>query len=441
MSLLFRKSIGVMIGVLVISSFAGCDGKVKSTTDTSGNASNATSKAGTKGTTLRISCVEAPSEVLIVNDMIKGFKSENPDVEVIYEPIAGGDTTGRLLAQASAGQLPDVFMSLDVLVANFAKKKVTLDLTPYLAQNKVDTSDIYPSMLELGKYNGQLHMIPREYSKVVTYYNKNVFTAAGVAFPKNGWTWDEFVATNRKLVKKEGDKITMFGTQCQFNWSATMMPMLIGLGGNVFNSDGTKCVANDEPTALAFTQLKALADEGVLVNTFKPGLPDFKSTKVAMYFSVRAGNSDIIAALGNDAWDVVTFPKMPGKVVIGSGTSGYSVAATTNYPELASKLAMYVISDSGQETLMKTGNTVPVRISLANSPVWRQAPNANINHDAFILYPEADILPITSMIKDTSKGSKVSDAFNRMVESILTENEEVREALKNGQDSINEAIG
>lgn len=436
-----RRSIGLLLAVLMMSSAAGCgSGKVDSGTGNSSAAGSA-ANSGSKSASLRISCVEAPSEVLIINDMIKGFKSENPGTEVVYEPIAGGDTTGRLLAQASAGQLPDVFMSLDVLVANFAKKKVTLDLTPYLAKNNINTADIYPSMLELGKYNGQLHMIPREYSKVVTYYNKDVFKAAGVAFPKNGWTWDEFVAVNRKLVKKEGDKITMFGTQCQFNWSPTMLPMLIGLGGSVFNADGTACIVNNDATAAAFTQLKALADEGVLVNTFKPGLPDFKSTKVAMYFSVRAGNTDIIAALGKDSWDVVTFPKMPKKTVIGSGTCGYSVAATTNNPDLAAKLALYVVGDSGQETLMKTGNTVPVRMSLANSPIWRQVPSAGINHDAFILYPEADILPITSMIKDTSKGSKVSDAFNRMVESILTENEEVVEALKNGEANINEALG
>ena len=437
MKALFTRVTAMAASVLLLASFNSCGTSGENNSKTESNAAKTESGGSVS---LRISCIESPSEVSIVNEIIAGFTAENPGVQVVYEPIAGGDTTGRLLAQASAGQLPDVFMSLDSLVANFAKKKVTLDLTSYLAENKVNVDDIYPSMLELGKYNGELHLVPREYSKVVTYYNKEVFQAAGVAFPKNGWTWDEFVATNRKLVQKSGDKITMYGTQCQFNWSPTMIPMLIGLGGSVFNEDGTSCIVNNAATAAAFTQLKALADEGVLVNTFKAGLPNFTSGKVAMYFSVRAGTSDVIAALGEDKWDVVTFPKMPNKVVVGSGTCGYSVAATTNYPELAAKLALYVIGDSGQKALMETGNAIPVLKSLANSTVWRQEPNTTINQDAYVLNPEADILPITSMIQDVAKGSKVSDAFNRMVESILTGNESVEAGLKSGQNNVNAVL-
>lgn len=432
-----RRLVALFIGIILVSSaISGCNTKIEEGETSSINVSNKTNDGII---TLRFATIDSPGETLIFQEFQKGFEAENENIKIKYEALSG-DYSGKLLAQASAGSLPDVFMNLDVLVANFAKKKVTLPLDQYMDKYKIDKSDFYPSMLGLGAVDGKQHMMPRDYSHVVTYYNKKLFDESGVPYPKNGWTWNEFKETSRKLVKKTNGKVTQFGTMVQMNWPASMVPMITGLGGTILNNDGTAAELDNASTISAFEELKQLADDGVIVNNFMVGLPDFLSKKVGMYFSVRPGNTNIDAALGKGNWDVVTFPIMPKKHVVGSGTSGYSVAASTRYPDEAARLVMYIVSDAGQQLFMKTGNAIPVRKSFANSDIWRSLPSKDHNQDAYILYPEADILPITSMLKDGSKGTKFLDNFNRMCESIFLGQETIEQGLKNGQININGSL-
>ena len=54
---------------------------------------------------------------------------------------------------------------------------------------------------EPGKWDGKQYLLPKDFSPLAVYYNKKLFDAAGVAYPKDGWTWDEFLDTAQKLTK------------------------------------------------------------------------------------------------------------------------------------------------------------------------------------------------------------------------------------------------
>ena len=45
---------------------------------------------------------------------------------------------------------------------------------------------------------------------MVMYYNKDIFDEKGVEYPKEGWTWDEFMETAEKLTYEENGK-TIYG--------------------------------------------------------------------------------------------------------------------------------------------------------------------------------------------------------------------------------------
>ena len=52
--------------------------------------------------------------------------------------------------------------------------------------------------------DGKLYGLPNGTQTMVMYYNKKMFDDAGIAYPKDGWTWDEFSDAAKKLTKADG---------------------------------------------------------------------------------------------------------------------------------------------------------------------------------------------------------------------------------------------
>jgi multiple sugar transport system substrate-binding protein len=70
---------------------------------------------------------------------------------------------------------------------------VLMELSDCLADAEAgtagDLSDYYPSILAVNEYKGGVYGLPWIAQPVVTYFNKDLFDAAGVAYPESGWTW------------------------------------------------------------------------------------------------------------------------------------------------------------------------------------------------------------------------------------------------------------
>ena len=87
-----------------------------------------------------------------------GALSWHPDEKISVVSIQG-DYAQKIVNQASSGELPDVFTNLDSLVGYLAKANVTLALDDYLAEANISKDDFYPSVYNLGIYNGKTYML------------------------------------------------------------------------------------------------------------------------------------------------------------------------------------------------------------------------------------------------------------------------------------------
>ena len=83
----------------------------------------------------------------------------------------------------------------------FAEQGVTIDMQPLAdADPDFDLSDVYPNMLGLSRVGGEgLYMIPSSYDVVTMYYNKTMFDKAGVAYPTDRMSFEDFRALCEKL--------------------------------------------------------------------------------------------------------------------------------------------------------------------------------------------------------------------------------------------------
>ncbi len=393
-------------------------------------------------TNLVVGITSDTSEREMMQAVIAAYEAEHTDVNINIMQIAG-NYSQQIVNLASSGELPDVYMNYDTLVGYLAESNVSLDLTEYLAQYGIAEGDFYPSIFELGRVNGKVYMLPREYAHVVVYYNKEILQDAGVdtSVIRNGWTWEQFESVAAQLVQKRGAVVTRYGADLQLNWPTTVLSYIYGMGGTLFSEDKTRCTIDDPATVAAYQALKSKVDDGVYTNVFRAGTPTFLNGSVGMYFSVRTQANTVNRTLGEGNWDVVSFPEMSGaEQYVGSGTTGYSVSSYSEHRDAAIDFLMFMMSEEGMSVMAQTGLIIPSRMSMNTADAaWRNYPNADINQDAFVYMPERDMLPLSSYISNPGNTTRVTDALNLATESLLINADASQFAQF--RDSITTAIG
>ena len=100
------------------------------------------------------------------------------------------------------------------------------------------------------KVSDNYYGLPRDFQTIVLFYNKDMFDAAGMAYPTASWTWDDLRAAAKQLtLDKNGDGIAdQYGFSCdlwdmELCWSEAIW----AYGGEVINADHTKTQLG-EPT-------------------------------------------------------------------------------------------------------------------------------------------------------------------------------------------------
>lgn len=178
-------------------------------------------------------------------EIIALFEEANPDILVQLEAVSGRDYYTRLLTQFAAGDAPDIIQIGDDAVPMFADKGALIPLDDYInGEYPMDLSIYLPGVLEPGRYNGQLYELPKDFSPLGVYFNKKIFDEYGVAYPEDGWTWDDFLDTAMQLTKDtDGDgKTDIWGAQLTANWTSGFEYFVGASGGQLISNDGSKYV-------------------------------------------------------------------------------------------------------------------------------------------------------------------------------------------------------
>lgn len=391
-----------------------------------------------------------------IEQFAAGFKKLYPQVTIKYEPISG-DWTSKLLTQIGGGNAPDLFWAEEIY--SYASRGALEDLNPYFEKLGEDRDDYFQGMFLNGTYKDGLYMLPREYNKVVTYYNKKIFDKAfgnlpleqlpykdharevnGKYYPANGWTWDEFVATAQALAipTANGQGYLQRGADISFHWPSSGPILFDSLGGTIrkVDGDGKEYIDFDNANNAKILQtILDLTNSGAFVNPALNDVGTMLEGNIGMIFNSRPATMEMENKFGSD-WDVVTFPIVPGKPQIGSGSSGYAVYSKSKNKELAVRLLFYMTSKEGQELFMKTGNCVPVKESLITSSTWKENPRSDINHEAFIWKDEYDVPAYNLLFDSLIAKNKFAKAWGEVSTALFNGDKTLSEAMRYGQEQL-----
>jgi len=322
-----------------------------------------------------------PGELAANQDLCAQFERAHPSikVEIINEP--GDRAMDKLQQMVAAANPPDVMSIHGAYFMPLAAKGALLDLDPYVTEDKeFEIEDFYPSLVELCRYDGKLYSLPRYTSVYVLFYNKDLFDGAGLNYPDDTWTWDDYLAAAKKLTVDSRDpERNRYGCVIDF-WGARIYPWVWAAGGDILDREGKRCLL-DQPGAQ--DALQFLVDLRHKHKVCPPTTMADRRQNIAMFVNGQVGMFQTGAwdiQQMNEAktlrWDIAPLPKRKEHATL-LGMENYAIASGTKHPREAWELFKFLLGKQAQERMATELEKQPSRQSVASGPYLAQEVNYN----------------------------------------------------------------
>ncbi|MFL6053988.1 MAG: ABC transporter substrate-binding protein, partial [Actinoallomurus sp.] len=130
------------------------------------------------------------------DSLIKTFEAQNKGYKVNLEMVDWTQMDAKVKTYVQTKQTPDI-LNYNAF-ADFARDGLLFPASDVLSPQV--SSDILPSFIDGDKYKGTQYAVPLLSSVRLFFYNKDVFTKAGISTPPK--TWDEVQSDAQKIKDK-----------------------------------------------------------------------------------------------------------------------------------------------------------------------------------------------------------------------------------------------
>ncbi len=302
-------------------------------------------------TTVQFASWGSKSEIDILKPLLSEFEKENPDIKVDFMHIPQNYFQKIHLLFAS-NTAPDVIFINNLYLPIYANAGLLEEL---------NTDDnFYPQSLNALSWQGKLYAIPRDVSNLVIYYNKDMFLKKHIPFPKQNWTFDDFLQTSKKLTDKN-----TFGISFEED-PLFYLPYLMSNGGGFLPEEINKAESQEAINFYADLRNKYHTAPKKNESASATMAQLFLQERIGMYLSGRW----MVPKLREEAsfdWDIAQFPKGTKGSIVQLDASGWAISKSSKHKAEALKLINYLSDEKSIEKFTQSGLIVPARKDVANS--------------------------------------------------------------------------
>jgi len=374
-------------GTLAVSSLAGC---------ASGTKGDSTAAAGSAaGLTMAWWGNQVRNER--TQQVLDQYK-EASGVAVSGQFFQWDDYWSKLATSAAGKKMPDIIQMDMSYLQQYVDKGQLLDLTSYIENGTIDTSNLTEDIIKMGKVGDGIYGIASGTSSPCMFYNKTLLDENGITI-KDNMTLDEFIETAKQVYEKTGYRANLihYGLYMEIYTRARDVQATNQLGGASaadyvdyfkISEDGVKEGWHISPTQAADT---ASAEEDPMVYGSNPDNMTWctinGSAMITAYQSAAAEGTDIaITSIPSDD------PKKSNYV---KPSMYFSVTADTGNPEEAAKLINYLINSSEAYQILLAERGIPVSTVISEEimPLLSQGEQENAAYIIDVVTPNSSELP------------------------------------------------
>jgi multiple sugar transport system substrate-binding protein len=232
----------------------------------------------------------------ILEGLAAEFEDLHPNVTVAIS--SGASSTEELLQKLSAGFASDTYPNISYSFGSWASELESSGRTLDLRDQVDDPSFGWDEFSEAARATVQptgekIIGFPALVDNLSLIYNKTVFDAAGLDYPTDEWSWDDFRDAAKKLTdpatETYGYAYSVSGSE-ETTWQ--FWPHLWQNGGEILTDDGTAAFASAAGVeALEFLRQMAVDDKSIYL--------DQTDTKFAQLFA-----ADRIGMMTSGPWQL-----------------------------------------------------------------------------------------------------------------------------------------
>lgn len=370
------------------------------------------------------------AQVPATQAMIDEFHETHPNINVEITSIAGvGDYNTKMQTVIGTPDAPSVFWINFNLAKEYIPMGFVQDLTGFMdADEAFDINKLNAGITDAYTVDGKIYGVAKDTDGFAVFYNKALFDAAGVEYPENEWTVEDFAKTAESLTK---DGVA--------GWSNTTSDrvyynFMYSYGGSPYTEDGSSANVNSEGSVEAMQILMDMMNNGYAFNGAElnemSASVAFESNLAAMTIDGSWMVSEYSTALG-DNLGIVEVPSGPnGKASTGHGIA-YATTTSNPHMEETWMFLSYLGSDSAQEKQVEV--VIPAANNCAST--W-EAVYPNLNLTAFVRALEYN-KPYLASRNATAARSAYQEYQANMQAGMYAD---AKEAMDAAQEAMNEAI-
>lgn len=377
-----------------------------------GSSGPAASGGGTAGGTgpVQVWALQDTALQPILTGSVTRFNASSKGGKAALQVFGNDPYKQKLRVAIGSPNAPDVFFNWGGgNLKEYVDAGKVQDLTGLLDGNPALKSSFLPSVLDAAKIDGKYYGIPmRGVQPVVLYYNKKLFTEAGVQPPK---TWNDLLGLVDTFKGRGITPLSLAGSQA---WTELMWAeyLLDRRGGSqVFQDirDGKGDGWKDPAVLQAMTDVKTLVDRGAFGTKYASVGYDVGGAstllaqgRAAMHlmgsweYVNQLGQSPKFVKDGDLGW--TAFPSVEGgqgdpSTVVGNPTNFYSVTSASKSKTTAEEfLATQLNAPEYVDALVKAGDVPPIAGLDAK---LGQADNADYTQYVYKLVSEAKVFQLS----------------------------------------------
>ncbi|GAA2225651.1 sugar ABC transporter substrate-binding protein [Herbiconiux moechotypicola] len=351
--------------------------------------SSSGSDSGTGEASGTISVWTRDSQASFMNKLADEFNATHDDLKVEVTLVPAADFVQKFGTAAAGGNAPDV-ASMDLVYAPyFASAGALADIT-----DRVDTlpyaGDMSPGHTAQGQYEGKTYALPFTGDVSVMYYNKDLFTAAGLDPETPPTTMAEVQAAAEAITALgDGDYGFAFSGACGGCNIFSMTPYTWASGGNVLSDDGKDALLDSAEVTDMLTMYRDLWQGGAMPELVQSDSGSnagdaFKQGKVGIF---NWGNF-YLSSLTDPTegaqfdWGLALIPGAEaGQTGSFAGGDDIAITAGAKNPDGAWTFLEWVTGDEGQKVIADNG-VMPTRLDLLDSLYVPQDPRYEVFAEA-----------------------------------------------------------
>lgn len=383
-----------------------------------------------------------------LQQMVDEFTQQNPGIKVTVESVPNSDVLTKLTTGAQGNNLPDLIDGQNVGVAGFVNLNAAMDITDMV--EKAGIKDQYfPTILDgCRTQEGRLMGLPFYSGTDALYYRSDYFEEAGLDPKQPPKTWDDLVATAKKLTNADKGRYG-FGFYGKTHFPSRVINFMLNAGpdGELMRLDKATGKYNIHiNSADSQKAWQYLVDLHLVHNVTPPNIVEMDYPANVSAFA--AGN---LAMMLTGPWGAQTFiatnKDIDGKFLVGphpspsgaapilsQGPLVYGIARTTKYPEQAFKFLKWITLDRNVQWNSKAGYGPVVKSALETDEVKNSKYLPTFMQQA----QTAVLLPYNMYLKEMSK---ITDAWGPEWQAALTGGKSVKDATNAAAQKIKDILG